>query len=517
MKILFLGGENHDYLNHFPEFKQHQILFGQAAQPDLFHYLAAIENHSFDVVLVTHDLLEQATPRSFANWLRIVKPNGQLLLQTQENHTWQQHLWVLEPLISHLELYHNHTTRLIKKNYTVPFQHYIRAALLSEAHSDLNHAHYYYALANAAYPNVFEVAQYTALFYDRLNLPQQTDAIWQQMQHQQPHNAAVAWARTLSVLASGDYVRGFRMREHYANQYMPFERRSHAYPPPPPQWHHRRWQGECLKHKTFVVWSEFGLGDEIMFASLAKLFKSRFQVKQLIWVVQPAIYSLMQSHPDIDVVLNAENAAEHLTMDYWDFPHALLAHVDEAFTELPKRFPYLSADAHKQRFFAQHMQTHKKHKIGLVWRGDPKHENDAYRSIHQVDLLNVLLDIPDVAWFNVQKALNDTEKQWLSAHHIHDLSTELHDFADTAAALTQLDLLLAVDTSVVHVAGALNIPALVMLPSVYDWRWGMPQSGNSIWYPSVQTLFPPNPLNNWADTLMCVREKVMAYFSKTPS
>jgi ADP-heptose:LPS heptosyltransferase len=118
-------------------------------------------------------------------------------------------------------------------------------------------------------------------------------------------------------------------------------------------------------------------------------------------------------------------------------------------------------------------------KVGLAWRGNPKHVNDRRRSI-PTDALAPFGKI-DVEWFSLQKPTASP------GFAVHDLTAQLTDFTETAALISQLDLVIAADTSVAHLAGALGKPTWLLLPVVSDWRWLLDRE-DSPWYPTMRLL-----------------------------
>ena len=129
-------------------------------------------------------------------------------------------------------------------------------------------------------------------------------------------------------------------------------------------------------------------------------------------------------------------------------------------------------------------------KIGLVWAGDPRHPNDAHRSI-RLDDLALLLEVPDLAWYSLQ--MGPARDQLLSSRwreRVVDLAPRLTDFATSAAVVAALDLVVTVDTSMAHLVGALGCPGIVMLPFIdCDWRW-LADGESSPWYPKPQAVSP---------------------------
>lgn len=476
------------------------------AQP---FYLHGIADESYDCVFISPELVKQVIRPALANWFRVLRGGGRLhLMQHGANPFVENAILYCTPLVESVDESSPHSTCLRKKTVLPKCLDLIRQAFLLQERNSHAEALSFYQQALLLHPQEFYVYQHLALYYEKQNwLPQAKEIGY--MAAQQIPTSGAALMRFMVHLNQGDYVGGFQLRNAYCQQFMPKQRRCHAYPPPPDDLDGKYWQGEDLHDKTFVVWSEFGLGDEIMFAQLAHYLKHVAKVGKLIWVAQPPIVSLLQTHPDIDEVVSAKVAAYELKLfDYWTFPHDLLVHFRQPFAQMPKRLPYVSAQADKLAHFADLTRSDKKIKIGLAWRGDPTHENDAYRSIHQVNLLNVLLDVsPDIQFFCVQKELNDSERTWLAENQIPHFGDKLRDFADTAALLSNMDYVITVDTSIAHVAGALNLRTFVLLPYVYDWRWGTPLMKN-LWYPNTEKCQLPQPSSEWQVALAQLKESL---------
>ena len=143
--------------------------------------------------------------------------------------------------------------------------------------------------------------------------------------------------------------------------------------------------------------------------------------------------------------------------------------------------------------------------MGLAWSGSPTHLNDRHRSCRLRDFAP-LLDVPDVAFYSLQVGPRAGEVHDLGRSGpavVADLSDRLGDFADTAAAIEQLDLTISVDTSVLHLAGALGRPAWGMISARSDWRW-MIDREDSPWYPTIR-LFRQSRLDDWAEVFAPAR------------
>ena len=274
----------------------------------------------------------------------------------------------------------------------------------------------------------------------------------------------------------------------------------------------KRWQGEDLHGKTFAIWSEFGLGDEIMFVQLAHYLKHSLGAAKVIVFTQDPLVLLFQTHPDIDAVFPVKNWQEKQPeneIDYWEFPYALLTHHAIPFSNIPKFYPYLFASPDKISHFAPQCVKRHKPRIGLAWRGSPASEHDAIRSIHRTKQLDELIaQLPDADYYCLQRDLNEAERKWLAKHNIPEFSTQLNDFTDTAGLFSHMDYIISADTSVIHLAGAMNIPSVVMLAERADWRWST-MCQETLWYKSVKRA----NANSWPDVFHLVAQYVNEHFS----
>ena len=148
-------------------------------------------------------------------------------------------------------------------------------------------------------------------------------------------------------------------------------------------------------------------------------------------------------------------------------------------------------------------------RVGIVWAGNPDHGNDGRRSL-PLDDFSVLGDIEDIAWFGLQKG-RDEERRSSGSLVVEPLGAEIADFADTAAIVAQLDLVVAVDTAIAHLAGALGTPVWTLLPFAADWRWLLERT-DSPWYPTMR-LFRQPVRGDWASVINAVAREIR-FFEK---
>ena len=309
-----------------------------------------------------------------------------------------------------------------------------------------------------------------------------------------PGNIDVAWDRSLTRLVMGDLERGWAE----------YEVRWKLKHNPPRRFPFPLWEGQAVPDCSLLVHHEQGLGDTIQFARYLPLVAAR--VKRLVFECPPELVRLMAGLPGVAEIVPAGRPVPQC--DY----HIPLLNIPRFFgttleRNLPAAIPYLKPQADVMApGFTRPAGT--KLAIGIVWAGKPSHNNDKNRSI-TLDKFFGLADLPGVALHSLQKGLRTADIQTLGADSfIEDLGSRTSDFAETAALLPQLDLIVSVDTAVVHLAGALGVPAFVLIPFTPDWRW-LKDREDSPWYPSLR-LFRQTAPRNWDGVFSRVRQAVEA-------
>jgi hypothetical protein len=162
---------------------------------------------------------------------------------------------------------------------------------------------------------------------------------------------------------------------------------------------------------------------------------------------------------------------------------------------IPADIPYLTAPADRVALWRERLPPKQGLRIGITWSGNATHKDDHNRSM-TLARLAPLLDIPGVQFISLQKELRDTDAQYLAQEpRIANIGLRFDDFSDTAAAIALTDLVISVDTSVAHLAGALGKPVWVLLPFCPDWRWLL-ERDDSPWYPTAR-LFRQPEMRDW--------------------
>jgi hypothetical protein len=169
---------------------------------------------------------------------------------------------------------------------------------------------------------------------------------------------------------------------------------------------------------------------------------------------------------------------------------------------IPASVPYLSADPVDVAAWRARLAGYAGRKIGLVWAGNPQHAFDALRSI-PVECLQPLADLPDTVFFNLQFGDAASAFARLTGKRFVDFSTELGDLLNTAAIMMNLDVIVSIDTSAAHLAGALGCPTWTLLSTAADWRW-LKDREDSPWYPTMHLFRQATP-GDWAGVIARVR------------
>jgi hypothetical protein len=267
-----------------------------------------------------------------------------------------------------------------------------------------------------------------------------------------------------------------------------------------------RWQGEPLRGKSLLVGFEAGQGDMIQFCRYASSVKDSGAVRVSI-VCHPGLKVLFTRLSGVDEVFAFDEPVPAVGWDFWTPPLSLPFLFRTRVDTIPAELPYLHADAERIRHCARLTGVSgRKLRVGLAWKGNPRFENDSDRSLPSLDVLTPLGEVADACFFSLQKGAGEDEaKRSNELLALTDLSSHIEDFADTAAIVMNLDLIITVDTAVAHLAGALGKPCWVLLPDYKtDWRW-LTDRDDSPWYPKTMRLFRQKQAGNWTTVIADVK------------
>lgn len=269
--------------------------------------------------------------------------------------------------------------------------------------------------------------------------------------------------------------------------------------------------GESLAGKTILLHSEQGLGDTLQFCRYAKPVADRGA--RVILEIQKPLAKLLA---DLDGVATLAIKGDSLPSFQFhcplmSLPLAFRTRIDS----IPAANGYLKADDSRTEAWRIKLGPKTKPRIGLVWSGNHLHKNDLNRSIPLADFTRLLSD--DFEYVCLQKDVKETDRGILAAHpEIRRFDTELGDFSDTAALCKLLDLVISVDTSVAHLAGALGKPVWILLPFNPDWRWLLERS-DTPWYDSAR-LYREDRVKGWDEVFTNIGADLMRFFKtgRTP-
>ncbi|MFZ4288814.1 tetratricopeptide repeat protein [Variovorax sp. HJSM1_2] len=259
----------------------------------------------------------------------------------------------------------------------------------------------------------------------------------------------------------------------------------------------RRWSGEPLAGCSILIGYEAGHGDMIQFCRYAAQLKAAGALRVDL-LCHPALKRLMHSLTAVDDVWGFdESLPVDCGYDYW-VPPLSLPYLFAIRPDTPTVLPYLQAEPALVAHWAGSLPAGGL-RVGLVWKGNPRFENDADRSLPSLLCLAPLGEVSGVHFISLQKAAGEDEAAKPPAGlPVVNLGPQMRDFADAAALVAQLDLVISVDTAMAHLAGALGKPCWLLLPHYQtDWRW-LDQRTDSPWYPGVMRLFRQTREGDWA-------------------
>ena len=258
------------------------------------------------------------------------------------------------------------------------------------------------------------------------------------------------------------------------------------------------WTGQDLKGKTLLAVTEQGLGDTLNFLRYGALVQARGGR-----MVLTCARSLERLLAEADCVDGLVREGDPRPAADYHVPLLSLPHLFDTGPEnIPAAIPYLTVRDEWLAEWAPRLGERRRPRVALVWAGSVGHKNDRNRSV-PLALLEPLLRGGDWDCFALQVGMGEADREALDAFPgVVRLGDQVKDFADTAAILKQMDLLITVDTSVAHLAGALGVPTWVMVPAVPDWRWMLDRT-DSPWYPSLR-LFRQRGQGDWQGVVAAI-------------
>lgn len=345
-------------------------------------------------------------------------------------------------------------------------------ALKKQGHVVAAMAHYREAIQQQ--PGLAEAYYNSGNAYQEQGAIETAIACFKESIRVQPDFVEGHWNLALALLLTGRY------QEAWLEYEWRFRRDGTPFPDLP----RPRWNGAEFKNQTLLVWAEQGYGDTIQFVRYLPEVKSRGG--RVVLACQPVMERLLQPCAGFDHLVTCP--PEAIDPDLYDLQVSLLSLpglLETTVRTIPAEIPYLTSQPDKVQAWREGLPKKEGLHVGIVWAGNPQHGNDQNRSC-RLDDLAPLSTIPDVVLHSLQKGHGAEQITSPPAGmKVTDLSDHVDDFTDTAAVLSNLDLVITVDTAVAHLAGALGRPVWLLLPFVPDWRWLLERQ-DTPWYPTMR-------------------------------
>ncbi|MFO0997578.1 MAG: tetratricopeptide repeat protein [Alphaproteobacteria bacterium] len=295
--------------------------------------------------------------------------------------------------------------------------------------------------------------------------------------------AKAHWNRAIALLMSG------RLREGFAAYEWRFHYDGYRATQAPRSWPIPRWDGTAPRGRRLLVTAEQGLGDSLQF--IRCLAPLRALGAEILLECPSKLQTLFARCPDIGTLVDpkdidsaARSADAHVSL--LSLPHHLGIDLDT----IPAAVPYIRTDPALARAWAKRLDHRAGLRVGLCWQGSPNNTADAHRSI-PARLFAPLSRFPRIRFYSLQKGYGSERAADIPG--LVDFAAELDEsdsFVDTAALISGLDLVITVDTSLAHLAGALGRPVWTLLADLPDWRWMLGRS-DSPWYPTMRLFRQP--------------------------
>ena len=365
-----------------------------------------------------------------------------------------------------------------------------------------------YQQAIALRPNVVEAHYNLGNVRKELNRLDEAEAAYRQAIAIRADYADAKFALSTLLLSTGAFEEGWRL---YESRY---QKPDYIHPKTVAMLPCQHWRGDDLAGKSLLIWQEDGLGDVLQFSRYLPLLKARGAATITVVCVTP-LHGLMATVEGVDAVLDHQGALRLASgFDRWTSLLSAPLHLHTTLDTIPAAGHLKIAEPLLDQWRSRLAALPAGRKVGLVWKGNPRHHNDANRSLPSLTTLAPLWSVPDVQFVSLQKGQAEDEAQCPpDGQPLLHLGSEVADLADSAAIIAQLDLVICVDTSIGHLAASMGKPCWIMLPGHgIDWRW-MHERSDSPWYPHTVRLFRQAADESWPAVVERVREACMVEFA----
>lgn len=325
-------------------------------------------------------------------------------------------------------------------------------------------------------------------------------AVYAKVVELHPQLDAMRFNHAVCLLAKGDFARGW---VEYEDRWSIDSMRKRK-----PSLRQPLWLGkEDIAGRRILLWAEQGHGDTLHFCRYAPMVADLGAT--VVLGVNPGLRALMSSLPGVSDVVDHNDVPP--IFDRQCPLMSLPLVFGTTFDTIPASVPYLTAPAGHLVQWRDRLGPRRHPRIGVAWTGNPRHMNDRNRSL-SLDMLQPLLAL-GCPLYCLQRSLRPADiPAFALSGKIRFFGPELSDFSETAALIMQMDLVIAVDTSIAHLAGALGKPVWLMLPRAPDWRWLLDRD-DSPWYPTMR-LFRQPTFGDWTSVIARVRDSLATLLAR---
>lgn len=345
-------------------------------------------------------------------------------------------------------------------------------------------------------PDMLEAHDGTALVLRALGRLEEAEAASIRALQISPDNPDARLNYGLLLLSRGDLARGWQLYESRWEV--------SSWTTPKSNLPHPAWDGSPLDGKRICIYSEQGAGDVIQFIRYVPLVVARGGI--VIVSCPLEMMPILRGFPGISGFITLGQVPPEFDLQVAMMSLPLL--LGTTLENIPAEVPYLAVEPALRAAWRKRLARHRAPlKVGLVWAGNPKHKNDRFRSI-RLEKFAPLFEVEDVEIFSLQKGrgTEEIETSGPIKDQLIDYTVHLTSYAETAALIAELDLVISVDTSVVHLAGAIARPVWTLVAMSPDWRW-MYRRSDSPWYPTMR-LFRQAEYRNWDPEIAAVRDEL---------
>jgi len=326
----------------------------------------------------------------------------------------------------------------------------------------------------------------------RMERLQEALACYARVRELQPNTARAYFAPASVLLMNGQYKDGWAAYESRFDMA--------AYKTNVKNVHERLWDGGPLQGRRLLIHVEQGFGDTLEFVRYVPLVRKRAGDGKILLLCEPELFRILETLEGVDEFYQLRSDASityDLQVPLLSLPHRFGTTLES----IPNKTPYLKAPGGTRAKIRRRKET--RLAVAFVWAGRPTHSDDRFRS-SAVNWFSTLFDIEGVDFYSIQWGPRAAELEpHLKQSNVHSMTDKLTDFAETAAIIDQVDLVISIDTSVAHLAGALGKPVWTILPFGGEWRW-LFRREDTPWYPNMR-LFRQRILGDWRPVFLRIR------------